>query len=121
MPKIDSGKPDMRIARDFAVLSHNGTLKYTGRCDQQLIGWIAMERLWQFSGFDYDLRMEVQKGNTRLRKGILYPQPDFPIKLQPPVLHEFGHFPTRDDADAEDPVGTKLQKFSVPQAQLTRP
>jgi hypothetical protein len=80
-----------------------------------------MEGLRQLSGLDHDLRMQVQKGNARCRKGILYPQPDFPIKLQPPVLHQFGNFPTRDDADAEDPVGTKFEKFSVPQAQLTRP
>ncbi len=94
----------MRIGRDLAVLSHNGTLKDSGRCNQQLVGWIAMERLRQLGGFHHDPRMEGQKRHARFSKGALYPKPDCPIQLQPFVLHEFCDFPTRDDADAEDAV-----------------
>jgi hypothetical protein len=72
-------------------------------------------RVAQLSRFDHDLRLEVQKGNAGCRKGILYPQTDFPIELQPPVLDEFGNFPTRDDANAKDPVCTTFEKLSVPQ------
>ncbi len=42
-----SGKADMRIRRNLVVLSHDRTLKDAGRGDQQLVGWIAMERLRQ--------------------------------------------------------------------------
>ncbi len=34
----------MRIRRNLAVLSHDWALEDAGRCDQQLVGWIAMER-----------------------------------------------------------------------------
>jgi hypothetical protein len=119
--QLGSGKPDMRLRRNLAVLSHNRTLKDAGRCDQQLVGWIAMERLRQLGGFHHDLRMEVQKGHARFSKGALYPKPDCPIQLQPSVLHEFRDFPTRDDADAEDAVSAKFEKFAVPCLQPIRP
>jgi hypothetical protein len=110
---LGSRNPDMRIRRNLAVLSHNGTLKDAGRCDKQLVGVIAMERLRQLGGFHRDLRMKVQKANARFSKGALYPEPDCPIKLQSSVLHELGDFPTPDDADAEDPVSAKFEKFAV--------
>jgi hypothetical protein len=94
----------MWIHRNLAVLSHDRALKNAGRCDQQLVGWIAMERLRQLGGFHHDSRMEVQKGNARFSQGALYPKPDWPIEFQPSVLDEFGHFPTGNDADAEDAV-----------------
>jgi hypothetical protein len=94
----------MRIRHNFAVLSHDRTLKNAGRCDQQLIGWIAMERLWQLSGFHDDPRMEMQKRHARFRKSAFDPESDVSVELQPSVLHELGDFPTRDDADPEDAV-----------------
>lgn len=84
----------MRIRRNLAVLSHDRALKDAGRCDQQLIGWIAMERLRQLGRFHHDPRMEVQKRHARFRQGVFYPKPDRPIKLQPSVLHKFRDFPT---------------------------
>ena len=74
-------QPDMRIHRNLAVLSHDRTLKDTGRCDQQLVGWIAMERLRQLGGFHHDSRVQVQKRHARFRKGAFYPKPDGPIEL----------------------------------------
>jgi len=44
-------------------------LKDPGRRDQQLIGWIAMERLRQLSRFHHDLPIEVQKGHARYSEG----------------------------------------------------
>ena len=85
----------MQIRRNLVVLSHDRTLKDAGRGDQQLVGWIAMERLRQLAGFHHDPRIEVQKGYARFSKGALYPQADGPIKLQPSVLHKFGDFHTR--------------------------
>jgi hypothetical protein len=85
-----------------------------------LVGWIAMERLRQLGGFHRDLRKEVQKGHARLSKGTLYPKPDCPIKLQSSVLHEFRDFPTRDDANAENPVSAKFKKFAVSRLQPIR-
>ena len=87
----------MRIRRNLAVLSHDRTLKDAGRCDQQLIGRIVMERLRQLGGFHHDLRMEVQKRYARLCKGAFYPKPDGSIELQPSALHKFRDFPTGDD------------------------
>jgi hypothetical protein len=81
-----------------------------GRCDQQLVGRIAMERLWQLGGFHDDLRVEVQKRHARFRKGAFYPKPDGPIELQPSVLHKFRDFPTGDDANAEDAVGAMIRE-----------
>lgn len=104
----------MRIARNLAIVSHDRALKDSGRCDQQLIGWITMERLWQLCGFHHDPRMEMQKRHARFRKSAFYPKPDRSVKLQPSVLHKFGHFPTRDDANPEDPVRTTFEKFTVP-------
>jgi hypothetical protein len=92
----------MRIRRNLAVLRHVTTLKDAGRCDQQLIGWIAMERLRQLGGFHNDPRMEVQKRQARFREGAFYPKPDGPVELQSSVLHKLRNFPTGDDADAED-------------------
>ena len=73
----------MRIGRNLAVLSHDWTLKNAGRCDQQLVGRIAMERLRQLGGFHHDLRMEGHEGHARFREGAFYPKPDGPIELQP--------------------------------------
>ena len=66
----------MRIRRNLAVLRPDWALKDAGRRDLQLVGRIAMERLRQLGGFHHDLRMEVQKGHARLRKGVFYPKPD---------------------------------------------
>lgn len=51
----------MRIGRNLAVFGHDRTLEDAGRRNQQLVGWIAMERLRQLGGFHYDLRVEVHK------------------------------------------------------------
>ena len=110
----------MRIRRDLAVLSQDRTLKDAGRCDRQLVGWIAMERLRQLGGFHHDLRIEVQKRHARFGKGVFYPKPDGPIKLEPTVLHKFRDFPTGDDANAEDAICAKLEKFAVPRLQPIR-
>ena len=50
-------------------------------------------------------------------QGGLYPRPDRPVKFQPPVLYQLGDFPTRDDTDAENPVGANLQDFALPRLQ----
>ena len=110
----------MRIGRNPGVLSHNRTLKHAGRCHQQLVGWIAMERLRQLGGFDHDLRVEVHKRHTRLGKGALHPKPDGPIELQPSVFHKLRHFPAGDDANAEDAVDAKFEKVAVPGLQPIR-
>jgi hypothetical protein len=65
----------MRIRHNPAVLSHERALQDASSCDQQLIGWIIMERLRQLSGFHHDLRMELLKRHARLRKGAFYPSP----------------------------------------------
>ena len=111
----------MRIRRNLAVLGHDRTLKDAGRCDQQLVRWIAMERLRQLCGLHHDLWIQVQKGHARFSKGALYPKPDCPIKLQSSVLYEFRDFPTRDNADAEDAVSAKFEKFAVSCLQPIRP
>ena len=118
--QLKSGEPDMRIRRNLAVLSHDWALKDAGRCDQQLVGRIAMERLRQLGGFHHDLRMEVKKGHARFRKGAFYPKPDGPIELQPSVLHKFRDFPTGDDANAEDAIRAKFEKLAVPRLQPIR-
>ena len=41
----ESGEPDTRIRVNLAVFSHDWTLKDRCRCDQQLAGWIATERM----------------------------------------------------------------------------
>jgi hypothetical protein len=110
----------MRIRRNLAVLSHDRTLQDAGRCDQQLVGRIAMERLRQLGGFHDDLWMEVQKRDARFRKGAFYPRSDRAIEFQPTVLHKFGDFPTRDDANAEDAVSAKFEKFAMPRLQPVR-
>ena len=110
----------MGIRRNLGVLSHDWALKDAGRCDQQLVGRIAMERLRQLGGFHHDLRMEVQKRHARLRKGALYPKPDGPIELQPSVLHKFRDFPAGDDANAEDAVSARFEKVAVPRLQPIR-
>ena len=110
----------MRIRRNLAVLSHDWALKDAGRCDQQLVGRIAMERLRQLGGFHHDPGIQAQKRHARLRKGALYPRLDGPIELHPSVLHEFRDFPTGDDANAEDAVRAKFEKFAVPRLQPIR-
>jgi hypothetical protein len=67
-----------------------------------------MEGLGQLGGFHHDVRMEVQKGHARFSEGTLHPRPGCPIELEPSVLHKFGDFPTRDDADAEDSVNAQF-------------
>jgi hypothetical protein len=79
-----------------------------------LVGWIAMEGLRQSGGFHHDLWMEVQKRYAWFRKGSFYPKPHGPIKLQPSVLHQLRDLPTGDDANAEDTISAKLEKFAVP-------
>jgi len=110
----------MRIRRNLAVLGHDRTLKDAGRCDKQLGGRIAMERLRQLRGFHDDPRMEVQKRHARFRKGGFYPKPDGAIELQPSVLHKFRDFPTGDDAHAEDAVSAKFEKVAMPGLQPIR-
>ena len=110
----------MRIGRNLAVLSHDWTLKNAGRCDQQLVGRIAMERLRQLGGFHHDPRMEGHEGHARFREGAFYPKPDGPIELQPSVLHQFCDFPTGDDAHAEDAVSAKFEKLAMPRLQPIR-
>jgi hypothetical protein len=85
-----------------------------------LVGRIAMERLWQLSGFHDDLRVEVQKRDARGRKGAFYPKPDLAIELQPSVLHKFRDFPTGDDAYAKDAVGAMIEKVPVLRLQSIR-
>jgi hypothetical protein len=111
----------MRIGRNLAVLSHDWTLKNAGRCDQQLIDWIAMERLLQLGGFHHDLWMEMQKRHSRFRKSAFYPKPDGSVELQPSVFHEFGDFPTRDHTYTENAVSATFEKFTVPRLQTIRP
>jgi hypothetical protein len=55
--RLGSGKPDMRVRRNLAVLGQDRTLKDAGRCDQQLVGWIAMEGWRQLGGFHHDSRV----------------------------------------------------------------
>ena len=118
--RLRSGKPDMRIGRNPGVLSHDWTLKNAGRCDQQLAGRIAMERLRQLGGFHHDPRMQGHEGHARLHEGAFYPKPDGPIELQPSVLHQLCDFPTGDDAHAEDAVGAKFEKLAMPRLQPIR-
>ena len=99
----------MRVRCNLAVLSQDGALKDAGRCDQQLVGWIAVERWWQLGGFHYDQRVEVQKRDTRFREGAFYPQADGSIELQPSALHELRNFPAGDDADAKDSVNANVE------------
>ena len=99
----------MRVRCNLAVLSQDGTLKDAGRCDQQLVGWIAVERWWQLGGFHYDQRVEVQQRDARFREGAFYPQADGSIELQPSALHELRNFPTGDDADAKDAVNANFE------------
>src|SRR5258706_7211863 len=110
----------MRIRRNLAVFSHDRTLKNASRCDQQLIGWIAMERLRQLGGFHHDPRIQMQKRHARLRKSAFDPEPDAPVELQPSILHELGDFPTRDDADPADAVNVTLEKVTVLRLQMIR-
>lgn len=72
-----------------------------------------MEGLWQLSGFHDDLRIEVQKRDTRPRKGAFYPNPDVAVELQLSVLHQLSDFPTGDDAHAEDAVGAAFEQVAV--------
>ena len=111
----------MRIRRNLAVLGHDGALKDAGRCDQQLVGWIAVEWLRQLGGFHHDPRIEAQKQHARLRKGALYPKLNGPVELQPSVLHKFRDFPAGDDANAEDAVSAKFQEVAMPRLQPVRP
>ena len=79
-----------------------------------------MERLRQLGGFHHDPRMKGQKGYTRFREGAFYPKSGGPIEPQPSNLHKFRDFPTGDDADAEDAVGSKFEKSAVPRLQSIR-
>ena len=79
-----------------------------------------MESLRQLGGFHDDLWMEVQKRHARFRKGAFYPTSDRAIELQPSVRHKFGDFPTGDDANAEDAVRAKFEKFTMPRLQAVR-
>jgi hypothetical protein len=99
-----SGDLDMRVRRNLAVLGHERTLKNARRRDEQLIGWIAMERLRQLGRFHYDPRIEVQERHTRLREGVFHPNPDCPVEFRSSALHKFRDFPTGDNADAESAV-----------------
>jgi hypothetical protein len=45
------------IGLNLAVLGHDRTLQDPGRRNQHLVGWIAMKRLRQLGGLDYDLRV----------------------------------------------------------------
>lgn len=103
----------MRIRGNLGVLSHNRALKDASGCHQQLVGWVAMERLRQLGGLHYDSRVQVQKGHTGFRESGLYPKPDWPIKLQPAVFHELGDFPARDHAHAEYPFRAAFKKFAM--------
>jgi len=58
----------MRIRGNLGVLSHNRALKDASGCHQQLVGWVAMERLRQLGGLHYDSRVQVQKGHTGFRE-----------------------------------------------------
>ena len=118
---ISSGKQDMWICSNLGVLSHNWTLQDARRCHQQLVGWIAMERLRQLGRFHYDPWMKVQKRDTRLSESGLYPKTDCPIELQPSVLDELCDFPTRDDTDTEYAVGATFEKLAVPRLEAIRP
>jgi hypothetical protein len=99
----------MRVRGNPAVLRHDRTLKNAGRRDQQLIGWIAAERLRQLGGFHHDPRMEMQKRHAGFRESTFYPEPDGSVEFQPSVLYEFGDFPTRADADPEDAVSATFE------------
>jgi len=110
----------MRICLDLAVFGQDRTLQDTGRRNQQLVGWIAMEGLWQLSGFHHDLRIEGQKGDARRSQRPVYPKPDLAIELQSSVLHKFSDFPTGDDAHAEDAVDTPIKKVAVLRLQSIR-
>src|SRR5258708_1600906 len=76
-----------------------------------------MERLRQLGRFHHDPRMEMQKRHAWFRESAFDPKPDRSVELQPSVLHEFGDFPTRDDADPEDAVSATFEKFTVPRLQ----
>jgi hypothetical protein len=103
----------MPIHLNLAVFGHDRAPQDPGRCNQQLVGRIAMEGLWQLSGFHDDLRIEVQKRDTRHGKGAFYPNPDVAVEHQPSVFHELSDFPTGDDAHAEDAVGAAFEKVAV--------
>jgi len=63
----------MRIGLNLAVFGHDPTLQDAGRRNQQLVCWIAMERLRQLGGLHYDLRVEVQERHARPSKSAFYP------------------------------------------------
>jgi hypothetical protein len=48
---------DVRIGLNLAVFGHDRTLQDPGRRNKYLVGWIAMKRLRQLGGLDYDLRV----------------------------------------------------------------
>ena len=110
----------MWIRRNLAIFRHDRTLKDASRCHQQLVGWIAMERSRKLGGFHDDPRIEGQKRDARLRQGVLYPKPDGPIKIEPAALRKLRHFPTRNDANAEDSVGPMFEKVAMSRWQLIR-
>jgi len=63
----------------------------------------------------------MQKRHARFRKSAFYPKPDGSVELHPSVLHQFGDFPTGDDADPEDAVRATFEKLTVPRLQPIRP
>jgi len=80
-----------------------------------------MEGLRELRGFHHDPRMQMQKRYARFRESALYPKSDGSVELQPPALHEFGDFPTRNDADPEDAICATLEQVTVPRFQPIRP
>src|SRR5690242_9494160 len=64
--------------------------------------------------------MEMHEGDAGLSKSCVDPKSYCPIELQPSKFHEFGDFPARDNADAEDAVSTEVEKFAVPPLQAIR-
>ena len=99
--------------RNLAVLSHDRTLKDTDRCDQQLIGWIATERLWQLGGFHF----RSADGDAEATR--LVPQERFLSRARRLGRASAYRTPrvwrllTRDDADPEDAVRTTFKKVTV--------
>jgi hypothetical protein len=110
----------MRILPDLGVFGHDRALQDAGRRNQQLVGGIAVERPGQLSGLDYDPRSKRQGRDTRRCKGDFYPKPDLAIELLPSVLHQFGDFPTGDDAYVENAVRAPVEKIAVLRLQTLR-
>ena len=86
---------DMRILQNLAIHAHERRIKNASRCDDDLVGRIAMELARKLSGLDANVGRKFDEANAGIRERLLKPIEHGTRQRESSALDELGDLPAR--------------------------